>query len=370
MSSRRFISQCLLSDIQGGKIKLSVYKDDITKQRVDVIVNAANRELQHDGGVAAAILAKGGRTIKEELQAISRNRGFLKDGETVVTNSGKLPCKAVVHAVGPRCNDVGAKKSKKILRQACQNSFIETEKLNMTSIALPAIGSGINGMPKDVCAEVMFNAVDEYARQGDAKKKRITDIRFVNIDDPSVQAFSKELKKRYGVYPERHSLEKETGGDTSGRSPSSAGAEGDRSAVPPSRSNRGRGQSWDNRHATNRNDTGIGYHGHSSFGSSAANSHHPLMNPSDHPATTNSYSNAVKGNTRSHDVKLLQDHQPQGNGGTGGFSIPFNGGDGAHAEKKEEGNLYNLNRLKDFYMFFKTCLPRAICRRPNVTFIC
>ena len=334
-----------MSNIQGGRIKLSVYKDDITKQRVDVIVNAANRELQHDGGVAAAILAKGGRTIKEESQAIIRNRGFLKDGEAVVTNSGKLPCKAVIHAVGPRCNDVGTKKSKKILRQACLNSFIETEKLNMTCIALPAIGSGTNGMPKDVCAEVMVNAVDEYARQGDAKKKKIIDIRFVNIDDSSVQAFSKELKKRCGVYPERYSLEKETGGDTSGRSrsPSSAGAEGGRSAVPPSRSSRGRGQSRDNRHTTSRNDTGIGHHGHSSSGSSAANSHHPLMNPSDRLATTNSYSNAVKGNTSSHGTKLLQDHQPQGNGGTGGFSIPFNGRSEAHANKNEEGNLYNLN---------------------------
>lgn len=322
---------------------MSVYKDDITEQRVDVVVNAANRELQHDGGVAAAILAKGGRTIKEESQAIIRNRGFLKDGEAVVTNSGKLSCKVVVHAVGPRCNDVGVKKSKKILRQACLNSFIETEKQNMTSIALPAIGSGTNGMPKDVCAEVMFNAVEEYARQGDAKKKKIIDIRFVNVDDSSVQAFSKELKKRCGVHPERYSLEKETGGDTSGRSPSSAGAEGGRFAVPNSRSNRGRGQSGDNRLATNRNDTGIGHLGHGSFGSSSANSLHPLMNPSDHLATTNSYSSAVKGNTRSHDLKLLQDHQPQGNRRTGGFSIPLKGSDGVHADKNEEGNLYNLN---------------------------
>ena len=322
---------------------MSVYKDDITEQRVDVVVNAANRELQHDGGVAAAILAKGGRTIKEGSQKIIRNRGFLKDGEAVVTNSGKLPCKVVVHAVGPRCNDVGVKKSKKILRQACLNSFIETEKQNMTSIALPAIGSGTNGLPKDVCAEVMFNAVDEYVRQGDAKKKKIIDIRFVNIDDSSVQAFSKELKKRCGVHLERYSLEKETRGDTSGRSPSSAGAEGGRSAVPNSRSNRGKGQSGDNRHATNRNATGIGHHGQGSFGSSSANSLHPLMNPSDHVATTNSYSSAVKGNTRSHDLKLLQDHQPQGNRRTGGFSIRLKESDGVHADKNEKGNLYNLN---------------------------
>ena len=332
-----------LSDLQGGRIKLSVYKEDITEQRVDVIVNAAHDRLYHDGGVARVILAKGGEIIKKESQAIIKKRGSLKDGEAVVTKAGQLPCKVVVHAVGPRWSEVGPKKSKKILRQACLNSFAETEKLNMTSMALPAIGSGVYGMPKDVCAEVMFNAVDEYARQGDIKKKKITDIRFVNIDDPSVQAFSKEFKKRYGDDSESYSREKGTREGTSGRSSSTAGAEGGHSIVPPSRSSRGRGHSRDNRHATNRNDTGIDSHGHSSFGSSAANSHHPLMNPSEHLTTTNSYSNAVKGNTRSHDTKLLQDHQPQGNGRTGGFSIPLKGSDGVHADKNEEGNLYNLN---------------------------
>ena len=310
----------------GGRIKLSVYKDDITKQRVDVIVNAANRELQHDGGVAAAILAKGGRTINEESQAIIRTRGFLKDGEAVVTNSGKLPCRAVVHAVGARYNDVGAKKSKKILRQACLNSFAETEKLNLTSIALPAIGTGIHGMPKDVCAEVMFNAVDEYSRQGEVKKKKITDIRFININDPSVQAFSKEFKKRYGDEPESCSREKETGGGTSGRSSSTAGAEGGRSIVW---SSRGRGQSRDNRYSTqNPNDAGIDDYDQRSFSTPAANSHHPQMNPSDH--LSNSYSKVVKGNTRGHDVRLLKDQQPQGH-------EEKKGGDCVSDEKQENG---------------------------------
>ena len=333
-----------LSDLQGGRIKLSVYKEDITEKRVDVIVNAAHDRLYHDGGVARAIFAKGGEIIKKESQAIIKKRGSLKDGEAVATKAGQLPCKVVVHAVGPRWSDVAPKKSKKILRQACLNSFAETEKLNLTSLALPAISSGVYGMPKDVCAEVMFNAVDEYARQGDVKKKKITDIRFVNIDDPSVQALSKEFKKRYGDDPESYSREKGTRGGTSGRSSSTPGAEGGHSIVPPSRSSRGRGQSRDNRHATNKNDTSIDYHGHSSFGTSAANSHLPSMNLSpDHVTSTNSYSNAVKGNTRSHDKKLLQDHQPQGNGRTGGFSIPLKGNDGVHADKNEEGNLYNLN---------------------------
>ena len=211
---------------------MSVYKGDITKEKVDVIVNAANGALQHDGGVARAIADKGGRKIKEESRVIIRNRGVLKDGEAVTTNSGNLPCKAVVHAVGPRWDDVGSPKSEKILRLACLNSFFETQKLNMTSIALPAIGSGMYGMPKDVCAEVMFDAVDEFVRQGDPKKKKITDIRLVNIDDPSVQAFGKEFITRYGENRET----KTSGGGSSSLSPT--GAEGGSSTKPPSRLNR------------------------------------------------------------------------------------------------------------------------------------
>ena len=306
---------------------MSIYKDDITKQRVDVIVNAANRELQHDEGVAAAILAKGGRTINEESQAIIKTRGFLKDGEAVVTNSGKLPCKAVVHAVGPRWNDVDVKKSKKILRRACLNIFAETEKLNLTSMALPAICTCIHGMPKDVCAEVMFNAVEEYARQGDVRNKKITDIRFVNIGDPLVQAFSKEFKNRYGGdNPERCSREKETGGGNSGRSSSTAGAEGGRSIVW---SSRGSGQSRDNPYSTlNPKDEGIDDYDQRSFSTSAANSHLPQMNPSDD--LLNSYSKVVKGNIRGHDMRLLKDQQPQGH-------EEKEGGDCVNDEKQENG---------------------------------
>ena len=117
-----------------GKGKLSVYKGDITNEKVDVIVNASNRELDHTGGVAKAILDKGGQTIQKESWAITKQRGSkLKDGDAVTTKSGKLLCKAVVHVVGPKWFDVGSVNSKKILRRACFNSFFESQKLNMTS---------------------------------------------------------------------------------------------------------------------------------------------------------------------------------------------------------------------------------------------
>lgn len=128
---------------------MSVYKGDLTSERVDVIVNAANNRLRHERGVAKAILDKGGKVIEVESTEIIAKRGTLKDGEAVVTTSGYLPCKKVVHAVGPVFR--GLSQSRFILRRACLNSLNAVAQ-EYNSIALPAIGTGDYGMPKDECA--------------------------------------------------------------------------------------------------------------------------------------------------------------------------------------------------------------------------
>ena len=320
-----------------GKVKVSVCKGDITKEKVDVIVNAANCDLQHVGGVAKAILDKGGRTIQEESWAITRKRGMLKDGEAVATKSGNLPCKAVVHAVGPVWKDVGPTNSKKALRLACLNSFGETQRMEMTSIALPAIGSGIYGMPKDVCAEVMFDAVDEFVRQGDPKKKTITDIRFVNIDDPSVQAFGKELITRYGENLET----KTSGGGSDSLSPT--GAEGGSSTQAPSRSIRGKNRNKNgpnnSRSKKKQNDAGASQHHNTPFGSSAANADHPLSASGYSSSPATSYSSVARRNTGDDD------------------GTPPKRGDKVKVDKKEEGKkphaliMYNTVGLKVVQVF-------------------
>ena len=78
---------------------MSVYKGDLTSERVDVIVNAANNCLRHEGGVVKAILDKEEKVIEVESNKIIAKRGSLKGGEAVITNSGYLSCKKVVHAV-------------------------------------------------------------------------------------------------------------------------------------------------------------------------------------------------------------------------------------------------------------------------------
>ena len=266
---------------------MSVYKGDITSEKVDVIVNAANRDLQHIGGVAKAILDKGGKTIEKESQAIlkQRRKKELRDGEAVTTESGNLPCKLLIHAVGPKWHEMGPTSSKKVLRQACLNSFEICQSRKMTSIALPAIGSGAFGMPKNVCAEVMFDTMEEFIRKGDPKKKTITDIRYVNIDDASLQTFSREFVSRYGDATNQF-----PGGGFDEMSPT--GAEGGALKT----------QSLPNRGRNPKGNASKGSYSASNYrASSVVNNDHPLS----FSDKDTSYSGAVKKNTGEKDARPL-----------------------------------------------------------------
>ena len=84
------------------KVSLKVYKGDITAHRCDVIVNAANENLQHIGGVAKSIVDAGGKEIQYECDAHVKAEGKLYEGQCFSGSPGKLPCKRLIHAVGPR----------------------------------------------------------------------------------------------------------------------------------------------------------------------------------------------------------------------------------------------------------------------------
>src|SRR5204862_4217538 len=127
---------------------IRLVKGDITERDVDVIVNAANSYLKHGGGVAAAIVRKGGAIIQEESDKI----GFVPVGSAVITGAGKLPCKAVIHTVGPRMGE--GDEDNKLLRALRSTLTLAAEK-GFKSISVPAISSGIFGFPKDKCAKIL-----------------------------------------------------------------------------------------------------------------------------------------------------------------------------------------------------------------------
>ncbi|MFP3218516.1 ADP-ribose-binding protein [Acidianus sp.] len=132
-------------------------KGDITEIEADVIVNAANSFLEHGGGVAYAIVRKGGKEIQEESREYVRKHGPLKTGEVAVTSAGKLKAKYIIHAVGPRYGIEGEEK----LEEAIRNSLRKAEELKVKSIALPAISTGIYGYPYEVCARKMAKVLKE-----------------------------------------------------------------------------------------------------------------------------------------------------------------------------------------------------------------
>lgn len=142
---------------QGRKFTVEVL--DLLCAEVDAIVNAANGVLAHGGGVARVISRAAGRALDEEGDAIVREGGKIRTGEAVVTTAGKLPYKGVIHAVGPY-QDEGDEED--LLTAALRNAFLRAHERGWTSLAFPAVSSGMFAVPYDVCARAYVRAVREF----------------------------------------------------------------------------------------------------------------------------------------------------------------------------------------------------------------
>ena len=134
-------------------------RGDITLEQVDAIVNAANEYLQHGGGVAWSIVKRGGEVIQKESDAWVKEHGRVLHSLPAWTSGGKLPAKYVIHAVGPVW---GAGDEDVKLHDAIYGSLRVADELKLTSIAMPAISTGIFGFPKDRAARVMLQTIYEY----------------------------------------------------------------------------------------------------------------------------------------------------------------------------------------------------------------
>lgn len=131
-------------------------------------------------------MRKGGPVIQEESNKI----GFVPVGSAVVTTAGRLPCKAVIHAVGPRMGE-GNEEHK--LTKAISNSLLLASQLKYRSISIPAISSGIFGFPKDKCAKILVAETKRFLEQN--KTSSIEIIEFCIIDDDTINYFKAEFLK-------------------------------------------------------------------------------------------------------------------------------------------------------------------------------
>ena len=159
---------------------------DITEERVDAIVNAANSSLMGGGGVDGAIHRKGGPKILEECREIRRTRhqDGLPTGHAVATTAGDLPARWVIHTVGP----VYAKSEDRshLLASCHLESLRVADEIGAETVAFPAISTGVYGYPIEEAAPVAIEAV----RTADTK---VREVRFVLFDDRTRSAFGRAL---------------------------------------------------------------------------------------------------------------------------------------------------------------------------------
>uniref|UniRef100_H3AVP7 Poly [ADP-ribose] polymerase n=1 Tax=Latimeria chalumnae TaxID=7897 RepID=H3AVP7_LATCH len=197
---------------------IAVYKEDLCHHQVDVVVNASNEELQHYGGLAGALRKAAGPVLQKQCDDVVSRRGRLKAGQVAITDAGKLSCKKVIHAVGPRWQAFPPQEAMGLLNKAVLNSLTLAGSNKHQSIAIPAISSGIFGFPLDSCADIIVRSVREYWENtfGTSTLKR---IHLVNLDKETVRATASAVKRVFNDHlsqdsqgPKKPRLEIQHGG--------------------------------------------------------------------------------------------------------------------------------------------------------------
>ena len=167
-------------------MKTSSIIGDITQQKVDAVVNAANRELTGGSGVNGSIHKAGGAAIYrfcEELRATNYPDG-LPAGQSAITPGGKLVAKWIIHTVGPKYAQHDGKEAE--LLASCYRTALElAESHKLESIAFPAISTGVYGYPPDEAAKVASQAVQSSLHG----LKSIQEIRFVFFSERELKIF-------------------------------------------------------------------------------------------------------------------------------------------------------------------------------------
>jgi O-acetyl-ADP-ribose deacetylase (regulator of RNase III) len=170
---------------------IQVVMGDITEEKVDAIVNAANRNLSHGGGVAGAIVKKGGYIIQEESNKIIEKRGPLETGDAIITTGGNLNAKYVIHTVGPVWGE-GDEENK--LRKAIESALqVATENL-LESISIPAVSCGIFGFPKKRGTKIIYKTVKNYLKN---RKTTLKLVRLIGIGDEIPNLFKEAMEEGY-----------------------------------------------------------------------------------------------------------------------------------------------------------------------------
>jgi len=172
--------------------RLELRQGDLTEEAVDAIVNAANARLQHGGGVAAALARKGGPVVQQQSDRWLADNGPIEHEHPAVTSGGNLPCRFLIHAVGPVW---GEGQEERKLAATVRTALETADRLGATSLALPAISSGIFGFPPERAAPVLLEQVETTLLAMPDSHLQV--VRLVLLDPGVLQAFRAVWQQRW-----------------------------------------------------------------------------------------------------------------------------------------------------------------------------
>lgn len=174
-----------VSAIRVGESTISAVEGDLTQMPVDIVVNAANIELAHGGGIALAISNAGGPTIDEESAAWIASYGPLAPGVAALTSAGLLPSSYVVHVAGPIYRE--GQENETLLAAAVLAALDTASEIGAVSIALPAISAGIYGYPPDEATHIIVEAATDFVNSEDTS---VRSVRLVGYDTAMAKRFA------------------------------------------------------------------------------------------------------------------------------------------------------------------------------------
>ncbi len=183
------MNQTILSFVLPSGQSFRLVHGDITTENTEAIVNAANQYLSHGGGLAGAIVTKGGEIIQDESDQWVATHGWVTHSHPAYTSAGHLKFKYIIHAVGPVWGE-GNEEQK--LHQAVFGSLELAESLNLSSLAIPPISTGIFRFPKDLAAQVILQSIADYFSENPASP--LVEVHLTIIDQASLNLFLEQVQ--------------------------------------------------------------------------------------------------------------------------------------------------------------------------------